>query len=114
MPIAEEFVYYLRDKGYDPRSSRHSDFLSRIIIRDLIQQCPLIRARSQSGELVANLHHHQIVGTDDWQIDIALGTCAGTPVAFTATPTSGSVPIRFAPPVIIQIAIELKGVITEH
>jgi hypothetical protein len=108
MDITEELVQHLIQHGYHPRSSRHSDFLSTIILRDLIDRCPAIKAKAARGEIVAKLHHHQMVGTDDWQIDIAIGTCAGNPVPPT------SLVITFAPPVIIQIAIELKGVMTEH
>lgn len=108
MPIADEFATYLAAKGYDPRSSRHSDFQSEIIIRDLITQCPLIGARAAAGQIVAKLRHTQMVAGDDWVIDIAIGTCAGLPVP----PPAGL--ISSAPPVIIQIAIELKGVLTEH
>ena len=113
MAITDEFVHYLNEHAYHPRSSRHSDFLSFIIIRDLINGCPAIRDKAARGEIVAQLHHHQIVGTDDWQIDIAIGTCAGRP----APPISSGatrLSITFAPPVIVQIAIELKGVMTEH
>jgi hypothetical protein len=113
MAIADEFAAYLADRGYDPRSSRHSDFLSEIIIRDLAQTCPLIAKRAASGEIVARLRHHHQIGQDDWVIDIAIGTCARTPVPpIEIAPGLGS--IRMASPVIIQIAVELKGVITEH
>lgn len=80
MPITEEFAAYLAEKGYDPRSSRHSDFLSEIIVRDLVAACPLIAERAARGQIVANLRHHQQVGQDDWVIDIAIGTCAGPPI----------------------------------
>ena len=59
--------------------------------------------------MVAKLRHHQTVGHADWVIDIALGTCAGAPIPPLATE-----PITMAPPVIIQIAIELKSIWTEH
>lgn len=108
MSIADEFAAYLAAKGYDPRSSRHSDFQSAIIIRDLIARCPLIAARAASGQIVAKLRHTQMVAGDDWVIDIAIGTCAGSPVP---PPTA---PITMSEPVIIQIAIELKGILTEH
>lgn len=111
MAVTDEFVQHLVQHGYHPRSSRHSDFLSSLIIRDLIDRCPAIRRKAATGEIVAKLHHHQMVGTDDWQIDIAIGTCAGNPIP--PTPETAP-PIRFAPPVIIQIAIELKGIMTEH
>jgi hypothetical protein len=111
MAITEEFVQYLAEHGYHPRSSRHSDFLSLVIIRDLIDRCAAIKTKAARGEIVAQLHHHQMVGTDDWQIDIAIGTCAGRPVP----PIAAALPqIAFAPPVIVQVAIELKGVMTEH
>jgi hypothetical protein len=109
MTIADEFAAYLAEKGYDPRSSRHSDFLSEIIVRDLAANCPLVAERAARGQIVAKLRHHQQIGQDDWVIDIAIGTCAGTPIP---PPEPNSV--RMGPPVIIQIAIELKGVITEH
>ena len=113
MGIADEFSAYLAEKGYEPRSSRHSDFLSEIIVRDLVSNCPLIAERAASGQIVANLRHHQQIGQDDWVIDIAIGTCAGVPEPSIAT-GPGLRTIRMAPPVIIQIAIELKSVITEH
>ncbi len=113
MAIADAFAAYLAAKGYDPRSSRHSDFLSEIIVSDLVTNCRLIAERAAVGQIVANLRHHQQIGQDDWVIDIAIGTCAGPPV-----PPDGTGPglglIRMAPPVIIQIAIELKSVLTEH
>lgn len=108
MAIDAEFVERLAAGGYHPRTSRHSDFLSLIIIRDLVHQCPLVRQRAESGEIVAKLRHHQRVGHADWVIDIAIGTCAGSPV-----PPQES-EIRFAAPVVIQIAVELKSIFTEH
>ena len=123
MAITDELVQHLIQHGYHPRSSRHSDFLSFIIIRDLIDRCQPIKSKAARGEIVAKLHHHQMVGTDDWQIDIAIGSCAGNPVPPTSlegllglpdAPDIGRPSITFAPPVIIQIAIELKGVMTEH
>lgn len=108
MAIEAELVAHLAD-GYHPRTSKHSDFQSRIIIRDLVAQCPLIGRRAASGELVAKLRHHQQVGHADWVIDIAIGTRAGAPKPLVLAP-----PITMAPPVIIQIAIELKSIWTEH
>jgi hypothetical protein len=113
MPIADEFAAYLAEKGYDPRSSRHSDFLSEVIVRDLVSSCPLIAERAARGEIVASLRHHHQIGQDDWVVDIAIGTCAGVPVQPSRTDLL-TIPIKMVPPVLIEIAIELKGVITEH
>src|ERR1700730_2496499 len=102
MAIDDDIAVYFATQGYDPRSSRHSDFQSGLIIRDLIEGCPLIGQRAATGELVAKLRHHQQVGHDDWVIDIAMGSCSGVPVP----PPAGQL-IAFAPPILIQIAIEL-------
>jgi hypothetical protein len=95
MAIEAELVADPAQGGYHPRTSRHSDFQSTIIIRDLVKQCPLIAKRAASGEIVAKLRHHQQVGHADWVIDIAIGTCAGAP-----NPPSAL--ITMAPPVIIH------------
>jgi hypothetical protein len=114
MAITNEFVEHLIQQGYHPRSSRHSDFLSVVIIRDLLDRCPVLKTKARAGEIVTQLHHRQMVGTDDWRIDIAIGTCADQPTPPAAPSAQNQPAIRFAPPVIIQIAIELKGVMTEH
>jgi hypothetical protein len=110
--MLDELVGHLASGGYHPRSSKHSDFQSLIIVRDLVAQCPLIARRAASGELVAQLRQHQQVGHADWVIDIAIGTCAGKPAPLPADASPAA--IRLAPPVIIQIAVELKSIFTEH
>jgi hypothetical protein len=114
MPIEAELVNHLAEGGYHPRTSKHSDFQSLIIIRDLVAQCPLINHRAAAGEIVASLRHHQQVGHADWVIDIAIGTCAGAPKKPDLETDLGLTPITMAPPVVIQIAIELKSIFTEH
>ncbi|MBM3545054.1 MAG: hypothetical protein FJX44_11235 [Alphaproteobacteria bacterium] len=109
MPIAIQFAAYLAANGYHPRSSEHSNFQSELIVSDLIGHCPLIARRAATGEIVAKLRHKQMVAGNDWVIDIAIGTCAGSP-----TPPQSGALITFAQPVIIQIAIELKSILTEH
>jgi hypothetical protein len=109
MAIDEAIVSDLVKHGYHPRTSRHSDLQSAQIVLDLLEGCPLMRERALTGHLVAKLRHHQQVGHDDWVIDLALGTNAGP-----AIPPNHGQPIRFAPPAIIQVAIELKSIFTEH
>jgi hypothetical protein len=79
-----------------------------VIIRDLLAACPLLATRAAAGEIVVKLRHHQQVGHNDWVIDIALGT------AGVALPPDDGAPIRMTSPVLIQIAIELKSIWTEH
>ena len=108
MSIDRDFVDYLSTKGYHPRSSEHSDFLSECIIAELVEHCPKLNERAKRGEVVGKLRHHQRVGHNDWVIDIAIGSCAGRPVP----PEAGL--MRVDSPALIQIAIELKSIITEH
>jgi len=109
MGIEQAFVETLSQHGYHPRSDSHSNFLSEIIVGDLIQQCGLLRQRAANGTVVAKLRHHQQVNYADWVIDIAIGTCAGDP----KSPPS-ELAVTTAEPAIIQIAIELKSIMTEH
>lgn len=109
MSLEEGVIEDLTLHGYHPRSSKHSDIQSDLIISDLLTHCPLLRERAQSGEIVAKLRHHQQVGYDDWVIDIAIGSCAGHPL-----PIGPSNSIHHTEPTIVQIAIELKSIHTEH
>ncbi|HVU20079.1 MAG TPA: hypothetical protein VHE09_05060 [Rhizomicrobium sp.] len=108
MRIEEDIVADLASSGYHPRTSRHSDRQSYAIVEDLLDSCPILRDRARDGEIVAKLRHHQQVGHDDWVIDLAIGTCAGNP-----EPPQGA-RIGFTEPALIQIAIELKSIYTEH
>ena len=109
MSIDNTFIEHLIDKGYHPRSSKHSDFLSKVIVADLLDNCPAMVLEAKRGALVAKLRHHQQVGHDDWVIDIAMGTPAGRP-----EPPPAGEPITFTAPAMIQVAMELKTVMTEH
>jgi hypothetical protein len=107
--IEEIIVAEVAATAYHPRTSKHSDTQSLVIIRDLLASCPILAKRAASGTLVGKLRHHQQVGHNDWVIDIALGTPAGVP----EPPSSGDL-IRMTAPALIQIAIELKSIWTEH
>ena len=93
--------------GYHPRSGKQSDSQSRRIVADLLDVCPVLNSRAMAGEIVVQYTHHQRVGHEDWKIDIAIGTKAGKPVIKDAGITVES-------PAIVQIAIELKSIWTEH
>ena len=107
--IEDVIVAEVAATAYHPRTSKHSDTQSLVIIRDLLAACPVLAERAALGDIVAKLRHHQQVGHNDWVIDIALGTPAGTP----HLPEAGEL-IRFTSPALIQIAIELKSIWTEH
>lgn len=107
--IEEIIVAEVAATAYHPRTSKHSDTQSLVIIRDLLSACPTLAQRAASGQIVAKLRHHQQVGHNDWVIDIALGTPAGGP----QPPEAGEL-VRLTSPALIQIAIELKSIWTEH
>jgi hypothetical protein len=107
--IEQVIVNEVSQAGYHPRTSKHSDTQSLTIIRDLLANCPKMAQRAATGELVVKLRHSQRVGHDDWIIDVAFGTCVGHPV-----PPVLPMPIVFTAPAIIQVALELKSIWTEH
>lgn len=74
MTFETELIADLATNGYHPRSSKHSDFQSVLIIRHLVAQCEALRKKATAGEVVAQLRHHQQVGHADWVIDIAIVT----------------------------------------
>jgi hypothetical protein len=107
--IEELIVAEVAATAYHPRTSKHSDAQSLVIIRDLLSTCPILAKRAATGELVGKLRHHQQVGHSDWVIDIALGSAPGPP----QPPKDGDL-IQFTEPTLIQIAVELKSIWTEH
>lgn len=112
--MESELVEHISAEGYHPRTSKHSDFQSLIIIRDLVRHCPLIAERAAAGEIVAKLRHHQQVGFADWVIDIAIGTSSTEAGNRNLLDQTSAGQIGMAPPVMIEIAIELKSIWTEH
>lgn len=103
------FVEHLREHFYHPRSDAHSNALCGAILEDLLEQCAPLAERARTGELVAQLNHTVTVNYQRWNIDLALGPPAGSP----DPPDPGS-RIRMAVPSVIEVAIEAKGVMTEH
>ncbi|MCK4283887.1 MAG: hypothetical protein KAX44_06190 [Candidatus Brocadiae bacterium] len=104
-PLA--FLGHLRAKGYHPRSNKHSNALAEAIVRDLVAVCPVIRTRAQAGELVYDLNFTLQAGTSDWNVDLVVGP----PPPGSRAPDNA---IRRSQPSTVQIAIEIKSVMTEH
>jgi hypothetical protein len=107
MPLPDSFLEHLRTQGYHPRSNKRSNSLAQAIVADLLATCEPIRAKAQTGHLVYAINVKLHFGTAAWNIDLAMGPPAGT----VTVPSPG---IAYAPPSTIQVAIEIKGVMTEH
>ncbi len=108
-PNPPGFLEHLRSHGYHPRSDKHSNSLSECIVSDLLEQCSSIRQQAAAGRLVYSLNFTLFTGTADWKVDLVFGD----PPPGQPPPSSPTRIVR-TPPSTVQIAIELKAVMTEH
>ncbi len=108
MPEPQSFIEHLRAEGYHPRSNKHSNALSEEIVADLIANCPKIAEQAAAGHLVYSLNFDLIYGQSQWNVDLVLG--APPP----GMPPPENSPIRQSEPATVQVAVELKSVMTEH
>lgn len=109
MALPVSFLNHLRTEGYHPRSDKHSNALARAIVHDFLETCPLAGERAAKGELVFDLNFDLIYGGSQWNVDLVLGA----PAPPVMRPPDGAA-IRQVSPSRVQIAIELKSVMTEH
>jgi hypothetical protein len=107
MALPESFIQHLRDYGYHPRSNKHSNALAAAIVEDLIRTCEPISLEAQAGRLAYDLNMDLRFGTATWNVDLVLGTPAAP-----ADTAGGS--IARATPATARLAVEIKGVMTEH
>lgn len=105
----DRFVRHLAEEGYHPRSDAHSNALCEAVLGDLLETCDPLADRAMRGELVAQLNHTIQVGYRRWNIDLALGPPPGGEQDGVERGE-----IRREVPATIQVALELKGVMTEH
>jgi hypothetical protein len=103
------FLNHLRREGYHPRSDKHSNALSLAIVNDLHAHCPAIRSKGLAGELVYDLNFTLRAGTAEWNVDLVLGA-----PSLSCGEGKEREPIERQRPALVQIAIEIKSVMTEH
>lgn len=108
-PNPSDFIAHLQKAGYHPRSDKHSNALANAIVKDLVSHCELIRIRAESGELVYSLNFDIEAATATWNVDLVIGR---PPLGEVLPQPSGA--IRASSPASIDIAIEIKSVMTEH
>jgi hypothetical protein len=109
MQGGQRYARHLNENQYHPRSDAHSNALCRAVLADLLDHCPPIARKAADGQLVAQLNHTVTVGYQRWNIDLALGPPSGAP-----NPPEEGERIRFEVPTVIELAVEAKGVMTEH
>lgn len=61
----------LAARGYHPRSDAHSNAICVGLLDDILDHCPVIRAKAARGELVARINHTVIRGHERWNLDMA-------------------------------------------
>jgi len=108
-PAPDGFLSHLRNSGYHPRSNEHSNALAVSILEDLVKHCPAIREKAAAGKLVYDLNFTIVTGTAEWNVDLVLGD----PAMGTSPPAPGQIIGRTRPST-VQVAIEIKSVMTEH
>jgi|WetSurMetagenome_2_1015567.scaffolds.fasta_scaffold56060_3 hypothetical protein len=108
-PNPEAFLQHLQQLGYHPRSNKHSNALSEAIVDDLLSACPRMAEDARQGRLVYDLNFTLHAGTSDWNVDLVLGA-----PSLNSSPPQPGERIRKATPSTVYIAIEIKGVMTEH
>lgn len=109
MPLPSSFLAHLRAAPYHPRSPKQGDALAEAIVLDLIAACKALAAAASAGEVVWKRNFNLIYGSSQWKSDLVIGA----PPYGTSPPKDGE-PILEVPPSSVQIAIEIKGVMTEH
>ena len=109
MKAPELFVKYLTESGYHPRSSKHGDKLCELLLADLMEECPAIRAAAQNGKISFGLNYSPGMGAPlGWVVDLAIGP----PNSKMESSSSGS--MAKEPPSDLWIAVDAKTIMTEH
>lgn len=108
MPLPSSFLAHLRAAPYQPRSSKQGDVLAEAIVIDLLAACKGLSAAATAGNVVWKSNFNLIYGSSTWKSDLVIGA----PPPGTLPPSDEA--ILEAPPSSVQIAIEIKGVMTEH
>lgn len=108
-PAPADFLSHLQNKGYNPRSDKHSNVLAKLVVRDLLGFCQPMLEKAKTGKLVYQLNQTLYTGTADWNVDLVLGE----PPLGAGSELEACGIARTAPST-IQIALEIKAVMTEH
>jgi hypothetical protein len=107
MPLPIGFVEHLNEFRYHPRSDRHSNALGLLIVEDLLEACSLLKERASKGIVTYDVNMDLRFGSSTWNVDLVIGT--------PAVPADlGARHMVKATPSTVQVAIEIKSVMTEH
>jgi len=95
---------------YHPRSDEHSKMLCRLVLDDLIEECPALAAHAASGKVVGGVNASFTFPNGKRKtLDLAIGTPSTTPTDFVYTPPLSEGEIGS-----VRICCEAKQCMTEH
>jgi hypothetical protein len=109
--LPPSFIEHLRSKGYHPRSDKHSNALAEALVEALVKHCEPISVEASAGRLVWKLNHVLKYGQTEWKTDLAIGL---PPFDFKPSPDTYAGGMARGTPSTTRIAVEIKGVMTEH
>lgn len=108
MKADKEFVRYLSETGYHPRSSKHGDKLCELLLADLSDECPAFRKAATDGIIRHDMNYSPAESVPlGWNIDLVVGPPSEAILAPSGRPVRG-VPSE------LWVAVDAKTVMTEH
>jgi hypothetical protein len=106
MALPKAYRDHMRAALYSPRSNKHSNALAEAIALDLLAASSKMQTAAEDGSLVYDLNF-DLVSSSEWNVDLVLGR----PPARTLP--AGTI-VAKAKPSTVEIAVEIKGVMTQH
>jgi hypothetical protein len=111
MALPQSFLTHLQTEGYHPRSDKQSKALSEAIVVDLMRYCPKIADLASVSRLVFWHNYDLTFAHSTWNTDLAIGIPPPGEQPTRAKSVAGMVQ---AIPATARIAVEIKGIMTEH
>ena len=108
-PNPQAFLAHLKQEGYHSRSNKHSNCFCECLVHDLLRNCADMKEQAAAGRLVYDLNFTIFTGTSEWNVDLVFGE----PPLEMQPPKPDIAIVRTAPST-VQIAVEMKAVMTEH
>lgn len=109
--LPESFLTHLRERAYHPRSDKHSNALAETIVATLVTHCQKIKEDARRRHLVWQTNHYLQVGHTTWKTDLAIGL---PPLRVAEPQELLDAGMERGTPATTRIAIEIKGVMSEH
>ena len=121
----QSYAAFLTKERYHPRSNKHGDKLSHLVLADLISSCQPLRTAATQGKVVYSLNFDVLVADPavvsglspdllkdlGWNIDLVLGPPKAQQGQIVQAQPGA---VQEAEPDEIWMVLDAKGVMTEH